>query len=165
MISEQKSSEYLLQAAACGVTDFISKPFSNRSLGLKLKKLLGSKKLRKVERISTMGAFDITLAFNDALNYQAKLRDISLGGCSAHSELFSKGGCVYDRLFIKIGSSQFSLALQAELVRIEKDPECEDKSEKQLLVAFQFKDLSESDKHQLGEFINFVAQSKNLNLN
>jgi len=153
IMSEQKDRTHLLQAAACGASDFIIKPFTPRSLSLKLKKLISGQEFRVNKRVSTFGAFQTEINFGEQRVYQAKLVDISISGCSLVSELFHNGGCVYDIADIKFNLSNEPFTLSAELIRVERDPESEDSQEKEIMTAFQFRELSETQQKSVQHFI------------
>jgi len=153
IMSEQQDRTHLLQAAACGASDFIIKPFSPRSLTLKLKKLITGQEFRINKRVATFEAFELEIKFSESKNYKARLVDISIGGCSVISELFHNGGCIYDVADINFKSEKKSFSIPAELIRTERDPECEDDDEKELLAAFQFGELPSPDQQSIHDFI------------
>lgn len=153
-MSELSDRTHLLQAAACGASDFIIKPFSPRSLSLKLKKLISGQEFRLNKRVATFEAFDLKIIFNEQRIYTAKLLDISVGGCSVITELFHKGGCVYDNaeLYFSLDNGH-SFSIPAELIRTERDPECEDSAKKELIAAFQFNELDIIQQTKIQSFI------------
>jgi len=153
IMSEQKDRSHLLQAAACGASDFIIKPFTPRSLTLKLKKLITGQEFRINTRVATFEAFQVEIKFAEAAAYKARLLDISTGGCSVISELFNSGGCIYDVADISFSNQDHSFTIPAELIRTEKDPECEDEDEKELLAAFQFNELPAQHQQSIHDFI------------
>lgn len=153
IMSEQQDRTHLLQAAACGASDFIIKPFTPRSLTLKLKKLITGQEFRINKRVATFEAFQLEIQFSESQNYKARLVDISIGGCSVISELFRNGGCIYDVANINFKSDKKSFTIPAELIRTERDPESEDDEEKELLAAFQFGELPTDDQQSIHDFI------------
>jgi len=153
IMSEQQDRTHLLQAAACGASDFIIKPFTPRSLTLKLKKLITGQEFRINKRVATFEAFQLEIKFSESQNYKARLLDISIGGCSVISELFHNGGCIYDTADISFKSENKSFSIPAELIRTERDPECEDEDEKELLAAFQFGELPSAQQQAIHDFI------------
>lgn len=161
IISESNDREHLLNAAACGASDYIVKPINKRSFVVKMKKLIGGKHFRKDQRITTFEAFDTEINFETHGAYQAKLVDISAGGCSVKSEIFSHGGCIYDMAVVKIGETGEQFALRAELSRTERDPEISDEPPSEMLAAFEFIDLSDEDRKKLKNFINQFQLSQN----
>ena len=154
IMSEQQDRTHLLQAAACGASDFIIKPFSSRSLSLKLKKLITGQEFRVNKRVATFEEFQLELKFSESRIYKARLLDISIGGCSVISELFKNGGCIYDIANIHFESDKKSFDIPGELIRTERDPECENEDEKELLAAFQFGDLPLPEQQSIHDFIN-----------
>ncbi|MDH5256392.1 MAG: response regulator [Gammaproteobacteria bacterium] len=157
IMSDIHERDHLLKAAASGASDFIVKPFDSRALSLKLKKLLADKQFRKANRISTLEAFDVEIVFNDTTSYSCKLIDISTGGCSIKSEPFTKGGSVFEKATININDNGPVLTVLAELARIERDPECEDKEHKSQISGFQFIDPDEKTTDNISTFINNVG--------
>ncbi len=153
LMSEQQDRSHLLQAAACGASDFIIKPFTDRSFMLKLKKMITGQEFRVAARVATFEAVQLEVDFGETQTYQARLTDISIGGCSIICERFTKGGCVYDVADIHFKCHNKSFSLSAELVRIECNPENEDDIEKELLAAFKFKELSAHHQQQVHNFI------------
>jgi len=153
IMSEQQDRTHLLQAAACGASDFIIKPFSPRSLTLKLKKLITGQEFRINKRVATFEAFQLEINFSESQRYKARLVDISIGGCSVISELFHNGGCIYDIAKINFTSESKSFSIPAELIRTERDPESEDDDEKELLAAFQFGELPSAEQQSIHDFI------------
>jgi len=155
LMSDKKDPEHILRAAACGASDLILKPLNPRALALKLKKLISGRKIRKFERISTIEAFDIEIGYGDKLTYNAKLLDISKGGCSVRSEPFTIGGRVYDKVNLDISdnSGKNVLTVDAELIRIERDPESEDNELKKILVAFQFDSTMKQNISKIEDFL------------
>jgi len=160
LMSDKKDPEHILRAAACGASDFILKPFDNRSLTLKLKKLILGEKFRKHQRISTLEAFNIQIIYNDELHYDAKLLDISDGGCSVRSDAFTSEGRIYDRVSLTISNNDENiLTIRSELIRIERDPESEDSDPKKVLAAFQFDDAEKNNIQKIRDFLlNFHSQ-------
>lgn len=158
VMSEQQDRTHLLQAAACGASDFIIKPFTPRSLTLKLKKLITGQEFRINKRVATFEAFQLEIQFNEARKYKARLVDISTGGCSVISELFHNGGCIYDIADIKFESDERSFSIPAELIRTERDPESEDDEDKELLAAFQFGDLPAQHQQSIHDFITELSE-------
>jgi len=153
MMSESKDRDDLLNAAACGASDFIVKPLNTRSFTVKLKKLIGGKRFRKEERVTTFEAFNTDIHFENHGIYRSRLLDISSGGCSVKSELFSRGGCIYDKAKLHIGEEGQQIIIDAELTRAERDPENSDEGAKELLAAFEFRDASPEIQEILHNFI------------
>ena len=157
IMSDAHERDHLLKAAASGASDFIVKPLNSRSLTLKLKKLLADKQFRKTTRISTLGAFDVEIAFNSDATYACKLTDISLGGCSMTSSPFHKGGAVFDLAIININNNGKPLTIHAELARVERNPESEDQVQKIQISGFEFIDQGEVAHEEITNFINSVG--------
>lgn len=160
MLSDDNSRETLLQAAASGANELISKPISQRSVSLKLKRVFNVKEFRVDQRISTMGAIDVGIQFESGTYYPGKLIDISSGGCSIQSPQFIQGGCVYDIVSLSFEREDKSVTIPAELIRIEKDPESEDSEEKHLITAFQIKNLDDTQKLELDWLLSSLAKAK-----
>ena len=161
MLSETNSRETLLQAAACGVTELLKKPISRRSLSLKLKRIFNGREFRTIERVSLMGAFDINANFGSINDYKGKLIDISIGGCSIQLPKLTLGETVYDIADLSVEFENKKLHFPAELIRIEKDPETEDSTDKKTLCAFQLINLTEEQQAQLNHFIQSLANNGN----
>ena len=159
IMSEQQDRSHLLQAAACGATDFIIKPFNPRSLTLKLKKMITGQEFRVTTRVATFEAICLEIDFAAKRTYKARLMDISTGGCLVVSELFSNGGCVYDLVDIHFKCHNKSFSLPAELIRTECDPESEDSEQKELLAAFKFNDLPQHHQQLVRNFIADLSTS------
>ncbi len=151
-ISDIQERHHLLEAAASGASDFIAKPFNPRSITLKLKKLLADKQFRKSTRISTLGAFDVSVCFTDA-SYNCKLIDISTGGCSIKSLPFQNGGAIFDRATINIDNNGAPIIITSEFARAERDPESTDLEEKSQIASFEFINLDEEIANQISQFI------------
>jgi len=159
-MSESNDRNQILQAASCGATDFILKPMDQRNLLLKLRKLITGKQFRTTTRISTLGIFNLKLKFQNDISYEAKLEDISLGGCSVKSNLFTQGGCVFDKVELQLTHNEKPLFINAELARTERDPESVDKPTKQLIAGFQFSNIDDEMRKKLQAFIDDVAKTK-----
>lgn len=153
LISEKQDRSHLLQAAACGASDFITSPFSEQSLILKLKKLITGQEFRLATRVDTFEAVQLEIDFNKNQAYKARLTDISTGGCSVISELFRDGGCVYDKADIHFKCHEKSFSISAELIRTECNPEALESENKELLAAFEFNHLTDHHKKMLHNFI------------
>jgi len=161
LISETKDRENLLKAAASGASDFIIKPFNQKALTLKLKKLLAGKQFRKSTRISTLEAFDAKVEFLDKASYDCKLVDISTGGCSLKSEAFTQGGAIFDTATISIGcesEDKDCIRIDAELARMERDPECENIGKNLQISGFQFQDVTGDIHTKITDFIAAVGK-------
>lgn len=158
IMSEQQDRSHLLQAAACGASDFIIKPFTSRSLTLKLKKLITGQEFRLATRVDTFEAIQLEIDFGENQTYKARLTDISARGCSIISELFQHGGCVYDVADIHFKCQDKSFSLSAELIRTECNPEADDNSKKELLAAFEFTQLSLHHQKMLHNFMSDLGE-------
>ena len=156
IMSDIQERDHLLKAAASGASDFIVKPFDSRSLALKLKKLLADKQFRKSTRISTLGAYEVSVCFEEA-TYKCTLIDISVGGCSIKTQPFSRGGVIFDKATINIDNNGIPLIINAEFARAERDPECEDKESKFQLAGFQFITPDNETIEAISAFINGVG--------
>jgi len=161
MMSESKDRDDLLNAAACGASDFIVKPLNTRSFTVKLKKLIGGKRFRKEERVTTFEAFNTDIHFENHGIYRSRLLDISAGGCSVISELFSHGGCIYDRAKLHIGEEEQHFIIDAELTRTERDPESSNEGTRELVAAFEFRNIFPEIQEKLHNFIDQFRVNQN----
>jgi len=158
MLSEDSSRETLLQAAASGANELITKPISQRNVSLKLKRVFNVKEFRVTERISIMGALDAEIQFASGPSYQGKVIDISPGGCSIQTPILAEGGCVYDRAMLCFKQKDIETQISAELIRIEKDPETEESETKCLINGFRIKDLPPEEQNSLDQLLISLAQ-------
>ena len=162
LMSDKKDPEHILQAAACGASDLILKPFTRHSLTLKLKKLIGSEKTRKHTRIATMEAFDVNVVYSEKRRFEAKLLDISEGECTISAPHDKPDGRIYDKVTLDIYSQDLSLlTTQSKLIRVEKDDESENLVQQKVLMTFQFDRASDKNTSSIRKFLSAFSGMNN----
>ena len=96
LLTSKTDREFLLEASSAGVTTFIVKPFTPKTVIEKVKHFIDGKTLRAAPRIQLLEAVAAKIIFPNG-EYDANLIDISSGGCMVKSTVFSKEGCtIYD---------------------------------------------------------------------
>ncbi len=158
-LSTSRDKNDLLRAAAAGVHDYIVKPFNAGTLATKLSKLANSPKFRRSERMSLLETFRAKIRFGDTNQaiYQARLIDLSIGGCRLRTELFNRGGgCIYDQAVLEIQTHRQPVRIEAILLLTERDLESTDQST--MLASFQFLEKDPDSIEQISRFIDHTKQ-------
>ncbi|MEK6750276.1 MAG: response regulator [Pseudomonadota bacterium] len=162
LTANKSDKETLLRAAAAGVNEFVLKPFSPSTLISKLRHVLESADRRTAERLAPVKEHVVSLSFGE-VSYKGKLMDISFGGCMIKSELFTRGGMIYDNgnLSLPLDSTVASehAHFQVEVVRMERNPDY-DSSRENFRVGLKFTKASEADLVRLKNFITRLKQGK-----
>ncbi len=159
-LSTSRDKKDLLQAAAAGVHDYIVKPFNAGTLATKLSKLANNPRFRRNERMSLLETFKAKICFRQAADtqYQARLVDISIGGCRIRTELFNRGGgCIYDLALIELQTNDRPIRIEAVLLSTERDLESTD--QRTMLASFQF---LEKEPEAIDNISRFIEHTKRL---
>lgn len=139
LLSNNSKREFLLEAAAVGVSAFILKPFTTKTVTEKIKKLINGKTQRQSRRIKLFNTVTGYVAFKNA-KYKGEVDDLSSGGCMIRLPMLESGGTIYDQCAIRISYEENSVDIVAELIRLERDTSDEQKN---VNAAFIFKEMNE----------------------
>ncbi len=119
-------------------TYFLSKPFLDKGLIKKVKKVLKHLERRRSTRIHPHGDYSILVKCKDETVFQLPLVDISISACLLRLPIeLSRKITIYDKCNLEIEIDEFKIELLGELSRIGHDrPVPEDHSTVLIMVKF-----------------------------
>lgn len=152
MITTRSDRDSLVAAVQAGATSYVVKPFNAATLVNKVRAVIGQLERRKAERYKVHGELPVHIELEGHKDQGAELLDISLTGLLCMTpQPFSRQVAVFDQGQVVLGGepSHFDpLTIQAEIVRLEADPNHPGRTDK-IRVALRFQPMEKEARTRL----------------
>jgi len=138
-------------AARAGASDHLFKPFLDKGLVHKIRRVTQNRELRRMRRIHPTMALSVEVARDGESATSMELMDISIGGCRLRAPLSASGGLsIYDTARLALQGEAGPISLEGRLIRIAEDP---DNAPHSVRVSYAFDNLPSQTREALGDLL------------
>lgn len=149
----------LTAALHAGGTDYLIKPFTSSILLFKLQRIQLARQRRPNERLQVHPSQEVTIRFPQGKSAAGTLVNLSTSGCLICAPATAgESARVYQTAHLAFATTDGMLNIDAQLRRIEADPQSAPDRE-HLLLAFQLCPLTDEDQPRVQRFIAALASS------
>ena len=157
LMASYSSKEFLLEASKNGISAFILKPYKDKKLIEKAKKLLPAVEKRKNPRLNLLEAVNARLRYKGK-EITGAIEDISSTGILIVTPRLGRMGVeIYDVVTIRVEFGDEKLGVNAEVIRMEKD---DSKNYKAVSSAFRFTKPNEENALQFAKFWAYILSEQ-----
>ncbi len=149
LMANESSQTFLAEASQSGISAFILKPYNDKKLLNKAKKILPPITSKKPNRLNLLDSIEARLRYKNK-EIIGTIENINDKGCSINTVKFGRMGAeVYDTITIRIDFEKEKLGVNAEIIKIEQDLS---KDTKAVTTTFKFKKPNEENAMQFAKF-------------
>ena len=157
LMANESSQEFLKEASSNGISAFILKPYKDKKLIDKARKLLPEIEKVKNSRLNLLGSIEARLRFKNQEIIGA-IEDINDRGCKISTLKFGRMGAeVYDTVTIRIDFEGEKLGINAEVIKIEQD---RSKEKKSIMSSLKFKKPNADNALQFAKFWAYILKER-----
>jgi len=151
VLSDSDADAVVAAAARAGASDHLFKPFLDKGLVHKIRRVTQNRELRRMRRIHPTMALSVEVARDGESATSMELMDISIGGCRLRAPLSASGGLsIYDTARLALQGEAGPISLEGRLIRIAEDP---DNAPHSVRVSYAFDNLPSQTREALGDLL------------
>ena len=157
LLASHSNKKMLSRAANIGISAFILKPYKKQKLLEKVRKLLPKIEEPVDIQLDLLESIEATLRFKGK-EILGGIVNISHDGCAITTKRYGRMGVeIYDIVTIRVNFENEKLGINAEVVRMEKD---EERDEKSITTTFKFTKPNDDNAMQFAKFWAFILKER-----